>query len=498
MAVLRSRRPEPRWVDLRPLDEADVRQIVVSHLREYCKELDREPIETICQMDQARNPLYLLVMLNELRTLGGNDMNRIVPQLIAEMKRKHPDAVSLFDWVLERLEVFGREPVRLWCSYLASGRAGMASRELSDLLVRRLGPDAARTALLIERGLRRYLQCRGPQLDFFHSQFREAVRKRYLSEEFDRVRAHSDIAAYFGTRWREPHLHALADLPYHQIRAARWDELEATLTDIFFLEGKTTAGLVFDLAIDFSAAVAGLPPERPQSRIVRLLDEALRRDIHFIARHAPDYPQALFQCLWNSCWWYDSAVAADHYVVPEDGWPSGEPPWDQPGPKLSALLERWRAEKEQMAPRFPWVRSSRPPATHLGTALRAVFRGHEERVTSVAFSPDGRRIVSGSWQQTRVWEAETGTCLEVIQGEGDVAAIAGGAALFPWRLMGRRDESVVESAVDGRVVALSPTPLERIATHPSGRRWAGASGDHMHLLQLEGLAVNDECRMTDQ
>ena len=39
----------------------------------------------------------------------------------------------------------------------------------------------------------------------------------------------------------------------------------------------------------------------------------------------------------------------------------------------------------------------------------AVLKGHNERVTSVAFSPDGKKIVSGSWDKTiRVWDAETG------------------------------------------------------------------------------------------
>ncbi|KAG8831557.1 hypothetical protein FRC17_002971, partial [Serendipita sp. 399] len=41
----------------------------------------------------------------------------------------------------------------------------------------------------------------------------------------------------------------------------------------------------------------------------------------------------------------------------------------------------------------------------LGTSLE----GHEDRVSSVAFSPDGRRIVSGSYDRTvQIWDAETG------------------------------------------------------------------------------------------
>ena len=59
--------------------------------------------------------------------------------------------------------------------------------------------------------------------------------------------------------------------------------------------------MIFDLASDFAAALSALPSGHSKRRLITLLDEAIRRDIHFIDRH----PTTLFQCMWNSCWWYD-------------------------------------------------------------------------------------------------------------------------------------------------------------------------------------------------
>ena len=73
--------------------------------------------------------------------------------------------------------------------------------------------------------------------------------------------------------------------------------------------------MIFELVQDYSAAISVMPEDHPRHRTLILLEEAIRREIHFIDRH----PTTLFQCMWNTCWWYDCPEAANHYEEPE-GW----------------------------------------------------------------------------------------------------------------------------------------------------------------------------------
>src|SRR5262249_25297084 len=179
-----------------------------------------------------------------------------------------------------------------------------------------------------------------------------------------------------------------------------WDQLCDVLTDLEYLQTKNEAWLTFDLPADFCDALRALPAHDSRCTILRLLDIALRHDIHFIARHAEDYLQGLFQCLWNNAWWYDCPEAAQHYA--------GErPPGEDAGMGLHRLLESWRARKEARSPGFVWVRSLRPPDTPLGGGCLAKFEASGP-IPTVALSLDGSLLAAGGKDGVRIWETTTG------------------------------------------------------------------------------------------
>ena len=169
-------------------------------------------------------------------------------------------------------------------------------------------------------------------------------------------------------------------LPAHPPAVSRWDDLATVLRDPHYLEARAEAGEIDKLADDFTAALApdAMPAAHPWRPILRLLEEALRRDLPIRARH----PTSLFQCMWNTCWWYDCPDAAHHYDPPKGGWEADGPPWERPGPKLHEWMQMWRQVRESGG-NFVWVRALRSPGVPLGGALRVTCTGHSECLPSL-------------------------------------------------------------------------------------------------------------------
>ncbi len=47
--------------------------------------------------------------------------------------------------------------------------------------------------------------------------------------------------------------------------------------------------------------------------------------------------------------------------------------------------------------------------------------GHQDAVFSVAFSPDGRLLASGSWETIKLWDVANGSLKQTLSGHGEGA-----------------------------------------------------------------------------
>jgi WD40 repeat protein len=109
------------------------------------------------------------------------------------------------------------------------------------------------------------------------------------------------------------------------------------------------------------------------------------------------------------------------------------------------------------------------------------LRGHTNAVNGVAFSPDGKRIVTGSTDTTaKVWDAQTGQ--ELLALEGHTGPVAGVAYSPDGKRIasGSRDQTVkLWDAASGREVLSIrglAEPVYAVAFGPDGRRIFGSAG----------------------
>ena len=111
-----------------------------------------------------------------------------------------------------------------------------------------------------------------------------------------------------------------------------------------------------------------------------------------------------------------------------------------------------------------------------------VLMGHAERVRSVAYSPDGRRIVTASWDKTaRIWDAETGREILQLQGHTDRVWSAAFSLDGKRVVTASHDKTArVWDAETGKQLLMLSGHLDRVnsaAFSPDGRQIVTASYD---------------------
>ena len=120
------------------------------------------------------------------------------------------------------------------------------------------------------------------------------------------------------------------------------------------------------------------------------------------------------------------------------------------------------------------------------------LKGHTRSVLSVAVTPDGKKAVSGSWDNAlKVWDLESGREVQTLQGHtlsvNAVAVTPDGKravsgsddnTLKVWDLESGR--IMIEFAGDGAITSIGLSPDGRIII-------AGEASGRVHFLRLEKM-----------
>lgn len=140
--------------------------------------------------------------------------------------------------------------------------------------------------------------------------------------------------------------------------------------------------------------------------------------------------------------------------------------------------------------------------------VRHTLRGHTSRVTGVAFSRDGRFVVSGSADHTgRLWDVRTGTLVRVLRGHTDQVnspsiSPDGSLILTPsydgtarlWDARSGRSLHILRGQTNGLPMTGAFSPDGRLVVTASGdgtaRIWSVRTGRSVHALAGDGGWVN--------
>lgn len=182
---------------IQPLAEKEQGQLIQQYLHRYTKELDAGLRQQILSHPLGSSPLFLRVLLEELRQCGRHDI--LKDQLAFYLSSQTID--DLYERVLERVENDGSgEAVKKVVTALWASRAGLTEPEL--LAITDLKPlQWAPIDLALEKAFGR----NGNRLVFDHDYLRVAVQDRYLVEEDQQRKAHSGLADWFNAKenWDE-------------------------------------------------------------------------------------------------------------------------------------------------------------------------------------------------------------------------------------------------------------------------------------------------------
>jgi len=218
-------------INIQPFVTEEIGYFIEKYLAQYSKTLSPLRMERIANREQTANPLYIKVLLEELRLFGEHE--RLDERINYYLEAKNPN--ELYSKVLARWEedyedengLVGNTMSLLWAA-----RRGLTESEILELLGKKGDPLprakwsplflAARESLVSRMGL----------LNFSHDFLREAVKDRYISTGEQQKAAHIRLADYFEESELNPR--KIEEFLWQFAKGQCWQRLYSQLADVPF------------------------------------------------------------------------------------------------------------------------------------------------------------------------------------------------------------------------------------------------------------------------
>ncbi|MCJ7626173.1 MAG: DUF4062 domain-containing protein [Anaerolineaceae bacterium] len=218
-----------KWVELclSPLILEERRRLIVEILARYAKTLSPERLEKLARTPACANPLYLSLVLDELRLFGEHEHldERISYYL------ESPSLHDLFIKIITRWKQDYGENSKIiedTLTLLWASRRGLSEAELLEILGTGNGPLPRAEWSPFFLAMSGNLVSRSGLLNFAHDYLRTAVQDNYLSTEFLQLQSHMRLADHFINQ--PPSERRTEELPWQLSRAKKWPQLAAYLS----------------------------------------------------------------------------------------------------------------------------------------------------------------------------------------------------------------------------------------------------------------------------
>ncbi|XP_068711765.1 NACHT domain- and WD repeat-containing protein 1-like isoform X2 [Montipora foliosa] len=457
--ILQSLLGEDNFVEVPKLPEKDAFQILRNWLSVAGRTLSPSQESIVTEaLQKCSLPIFIRVAFDE--ALRWKSYSLPSETVLQDTVRGAVNAL------FERVEIqHGRLLVQHTLAYITASKSGLTSTEIEDLLscddqvlddvyqywtppIRRIPPLLE---VRIKNDLAGYLIDRGADgasvITWYHRQFIEAARDRYLSSEEERIHTHQGLSDYFLGVWangrkkpykttRGENLEAdrfvpnqpwtfddgksskklrnfnyrkISELPFHLVLCKDLETLKKeVLCNFSFLLSCLEAYSLRDLMDDFDFAL-----QRIFDKDIQLVKETLQLSTFALLQHPAQLSSQLL----------------------------GRIPTGNESDIISSLLHQARNSRlSSLLPSTVCLTSPGGPLIHS-------MSGHQLPISALSSSADGKLIASASFDSTcTVWNVYSGRLVRTLEGVGEdvwfvaispdnsLLVVSGSSAISVWRL----------------------------------------------------------------